>query len=96
VQSIDGDGQIRVHISSIERDGRAHARVAVTDSGPGVPEDVLPRIFEPFFTTRSKGTGLGLAVVKLIMESHRGRVSITSEPGTPTTFAIDFPTEREG
>ena len=91
VQGIAGNGEIRVRISSVERDGGTHARVEISDSGPGIPPDVLPRVFEPFFTTRPKGTGLGLAVVKGIMDGHRGRVSVSSEPGSPTTFAIEFP-----
>ena len=90
-----GNGQIRVHISSVERDGGTHARVEIADSGAGSPAHVLPTLFEPFFTTRPTGTGLGLAVVKGIMDGHRGRVSVSSEPGSPTTFAMEFPAARQ-
>jgi signal transduction histidine kinase len=94
VQSIEGPGTLRIRISSIHVADAAHARVEITDSGPGIPAEHLPRVFEPFFTTRPKGTGLGLAVVKRIVEGHRGRVSVTSEPGTATAFVIDLPAEQ--
>lgn len=96
VQSMEGKGTLRIRISSVQLAGGAHARVEITDSGPGIPAEILPRVFEPFFTTRPKGTGLGLAVVKRIVEGHRGRVSVVSAPGTATAFVIDLPAEREG
>lgn len=61
------------------RGGPGEAVVSVRDSGPGVPEHVLPRIFNPFFTTRASGTGLGLAIVHRIMDAHAGRVSVSNE-----------------
>ena len=81
LQSMKGLGKLRIRISSVRLEGGVHARVEITDTGPGIPAEVLSRVFEPFFTTRPKGTGLGLAVVKRIVEGHRGRVSVTSEPG---------------
>jgi len=62
------------------------AAVVVTDSGPGIPPDVLARIFNPFFTTRETGTGLGLAIVHRILDAHRGRVAIEPQ-ASPTTGA---------
>lgn len=94
-QSIGAEGELRIRISSVELEGHPYARVEMSDTGPGIPPEVLPRVFEPFFTTRPKGTGLGLAVVKRIMEGHRGRVAVSSTPGCATTFAIDFPADRE-
>jgi signal transduction histidine kinase len=95
VQSIEGKGKLSIRLSSVRLDDGPHARVEITDTGHGIPADVLPRVFEPFFTTRPKGTGLGLAVVKRIVEGHRGRVSVSSKPGTATSFVIDLPAERE-
>jgi PAS domain S-box-containing protein len=95
VQSIEGRGTLWIRLSSVRLDDGPHARLEITDSGPGIPADVLPRVFEPFFTTRPKGTGLGLAVVKRIIEGHRGHVSVSSEPGARTAFVIDLPAERE-
>jgi signal transduction histidine kinase/HAMP domain-containing protein len=66
--------------------------VAIQDSGPGIPTDVLPRIFEPFFTTKSKGegTGLGLSICARIVEKHGGTMRVESEPGR-TRFTIRLP-----
>jgi len=68
-------------------------RLAVEDDGCGMSEDTRARLFEPFFTTRASegGTGLGLAVVHAIVESHGGRIAVDSAPGRGTRFTIDLP-----
>jgi signal transduction histidine kinase len=68
-------------------------RIEVSDSGTGISEHLRARIFEPFFTTRAAGTGLGLALVKRIIEDHRGEVEVTSAPGQGTTFILKLPLE---
>jgi nitrogen-specific signal transduction histidine kinase/CheY-like chemotaxis protein len=77
--------------------GDAAARQAVIevrDTGAGIPADVLPRIFEPFFTTKpsGKGTGLGLATVRQLVEAMGGSVEVRSQVGAGTTFTIRLPT----
>ncbi len=78
-------------------DTRARAgswiELAVADTGPGIPADVLPRVFEPFFTTkpRGKASGLGLAVLHGIVQGHGGWVTVRTEPGEGTRFACMFP-----
>lgn len=64
----------------------------LSDDGPGIPPDVLPKIFEPFYTTKgpSRGTGLGLAICYGIIADHRGKLDVRSEPGR-TTFRIALP-----
>ncbi len=69
------------------------ARIRVSDTGCGIPEDDLPSIFEPFFTTKElgKGTGLGLATVASIVQQHRGKLRVTSQVGRGTTFDVLLP-----
>ncbi|HPD30292.1 MAG TPA: CHASE domain-containing protein [Phycisphaerae bacterium] len=68
-------------------------RVTVSDNGPGIPRDHLPRVFDPFFTTRRErgGTGLGLSLAHAIIVDHDGQISVNSRPGGGTTFTIDLP-----
>ena len=75
-----GDGRVRVHTeTSRNESGEPRAvRLQVIDNGPGFPEMVLQRAFEPYVTTKSKGTGLGLAVVKKIADEHGARVRIAN------------------
>ncbi len=67
-------------------------RLQVRDTGVGIPEELRDRVFEPFFTTkpRDRGTGLGLAVVAAVVEDHRGRIRVDSEPGGGTRFTIEL------
>ena len=72
---------------------RADVRIVISDTGGGIPPDVLPHIFEPFFTTKAagRGTGLGLSIVKNVIEEHGGRISVESGVGQGTTFTIRLP-----
>lgn len=67
----------------------------VSDTGPGIPESVLPKIFESYFTTKSpgEGTGLGLAIVKRLVAQARGGIQVQSEPGRGATFTVFLPVE---
>jgi signal transduction histidine kinase len=67
------------------------ARLIVRDEGVGMPPSVLGRIFEPLYTTKPEGMGLGLAIVRRIVELHRGTIRCDSSPGSGTTFTITFP-----
>jgi two-component system sensor histidine kinase FlrB len=75
------------------RVGADRAQIIVSDNGPGVPEEFRERIFEPFFTTRARGNGIGLAIVKSIIEAHAGCVQL-AESACGATFVIDLPAEQ--
>jgi signal transduction histidine kinase len=72
---------------------RTQVLLTVTDTGPGIPEDLQRRIFEPFFTTKSQrgGSGLGLPLCRSIVEGHHGSIRLTSRPGQGTTVHIALP-----
>jgi len=63
----------------------------VADSGAGIAPELLAKIFTPFFTTREKGTGLGLALAKKIVDDHGGSLSVLSTPGEGSTFRVSLP-----
>ena len=72
-------------------DTRGGARLEIEDNGAGVKPDDLPHLFEPFFTTKPMGSGLGLATVHRILESHGGTIEVTSEPSRCTRFIVQLP-----
>ncbi len=73
------------------RKGTECILIAVSDSGPGIDPDLLPRIFDPFFTTKPEGTGLGLPMVKRTVNAHGGIVAVRSTRGKGSTFEIILP-----
>jgi signal transduction histidine kinase len=87
VQAMEGPGTVRVEVSSKEN----CARLAVSDTGRGIPESQLSQIFRPFYTTRGNGTGLGLSLVRRIVEEHHGRINVTSQLGKGSTFEVLLP-----
>ncbi|MCG8507857.1 MAG: ATP-binding protein, partial [Rhodospirillales bacterium] len=68
-------------------------KVAVADSGPGIPEDLLSKIFEPFFSTKDNGTGMGLSICRTIVESHGGRLEVETPAEGGTRFWFRLPVE---
>jgi two-component system sensor histidine kinase HydH len=87
IQAMDSGGGLTLRARRSE-DGLLFE---VEDTGQGIPEADLGTIFDPYFTTKSQGTGLGLAVVRKIVEGHGGTVHVASIPGKGTTFAITLP-----
>lgn len=79
-------------VSSAKKDNQYE--ICLTDNGCGIASQDLPYIFNPFFSTKPNGAGIGLAVVKRIMESQGGSVAVKSEPGQGTTIFLQLPLER--
>src|SRR5262249_58449528 len=71
-----------------------HVRLAVADTGPGIPTDKLGKIFEPLFTTKAKGVGLGLPTVRKLVEQHGGTIDVESKEGEGTTFTVWLPRQH--
>ena len=89
-------GDVVVTVRTEEADGRSWAVVDVTDQGLGIPARELPRIFDRFYRAsnvegRIGGTGVGLASVRMIVEQHGGRISVTSQEGRGSTFSVWLP-----
>jgi two-component system sensor histidine kinase FlrB len=74
------------------RSAEGRAQIIVSDNGPGVPPKIRERIFEPFFTTRARGNGIGLSIVKSVVEAHGGGVHL-AESRVGATFVIELPAE---
>jgi signal transduction histidine kinase len=90
-QSMPQGGTLRVSAASERRGDRAVVRIELRDEGVGISPEIREHIFEPFFTTKATGTGLGLAVVKRIVDEHDGEISIRGAEPTGTTFTIWLP-----
>jgi signal transduction histidine kinase len=90
LQALDGEpGQVRVTV----RGAQGRATVEVTDSGPGIDAAVRARVFEPFFSTKSAGSGLGLVLVKKIVEDHGGGISLDNAPGRGVRVTVWLPVD---
>ena len=87
IQAMPDGGTIRI---TARIDGR-HATVTVNDNGQGISQVEMPRIFEPFFTTKAKGTGLGLALCRKVIEEHGGKITVQSVVGEGTSVSITIP-----
>lgn len=91
LQATPAGGHVVVRTSG----DRRRLVVAVGDDGEGMSPETREKAFTPFFTTREEGTGLGLALVRRIVEQHGGSVDVSSAPGVGTTVTLVFPAPRE-
>ena len=90
-QAMEGKGKLTIKSRLLSDADRVC--IEISDTGPGIPEDILPHIFEPFFTTKEegKGTGLGLSLAYRIVENHGGYIQAESKPDEGTKFLIELP-----
>ncbi|CAD7777349.1 MAG: Sensor protein ZraS [Candidatus Methanoperedenaceae archaeon GB37] len=89
IQAMPSGGQLKVTVEAVP-DNKGVV-IMFTDTGTGMQEEVLENIFTPFFTTKEKGSGLGLSIVKKIIENHEGRVKIESKIGEGTRVIVFLP-----
>ncbi len=91
INAMPGGGAIEMSTGSDDE----WCRIAVKDTGKGIPEELLESIFDPFFTTRNDGTGLGLSISQRIVQNHGGKLGIESREGEGTTVTLLLPNTRE-
>jgi signal transduction histidine kinase len=91
IQAMEEGGTLTVTTQAT----RAATVISFRDSGKGVPADDLGRIFQPFFTTKHRGSGLGLPIVKKIIEAHGGFIEVNSTQGEGTAATISLPCTEE-
>ena len=95
-QAMEGGGALHIGISLNRESGTSE--ITIRDTGSGIPADKLPKIFDQFYSTKTPdeqgqgGSGLGLALCKEIIDTHRGRIRVESTVGRGTTFTLRFPT----
>jgi signal transduction histidine kinase len=95
IHAMSDGGVLRVALAPAP--DRGVVTLTIADTGHGIPQEVIAKIFDPFFTTKEfgKGTGLGLTVVKGIIEEHSGTIQVESQPGAGTQFTICLPIHVE-
>ncbi len=92
IQAMPEGGSIKIEIGyDYAEGGRELVKIAISDTGCGIPEEYLDNIYNPFFTTKPTGTGLGLSIVHRIISEHNGRITVLSAVGRGTTFTIFLP-----
>jgi signal transduction histidine kinase len=97
IQAMEGvGGVLKVRTFAVMREGKQFVAGEVTDSGGGIPMDVIHNIFNPFFTTKPNGSGLGLSIVHKIVNRHFGHVEVHNSEGEGSSFLVTLPAAEEG
>jgi signal transduction histidine kinase len=103
-EAMNGAGTIEITAVAIEGEEESTTAeqtpgpmvmLTITDTGPGIPPEVIDRIFSPFFTTKPQGSGLGLAIVRKIVDAHDGRIDVGQRPGGGTVFRVTLPVRSQ-
>jgi signal transduction histidine kinase len=89
VEAMNGRGRLYLEVARQNGD----VALAITDTGPGIPRERLPRVFEPFYSGKPNGSGLGLTIAERIVAAHGGRIEIASDLGRGTRVTMLFPLE---
>ena len=88
IDAVPEGGQVRLESRRKRSKKDPHILVTISDNGMGIPERNLDKIFQPFFSTKEKGTGMGLAICRRIIEEHQGEISVSSTENNGTTFQV--------
>src|SRR5262245_35991556 len=88
--AMQGQGRITVTVSTTDR----ACRIAVADTGPGIPPEVREKLFTPFFTTKARGTGLGLSTAKRFLEAQGGAIEVACPAGGGTVVTLELPVDQ--
>lgn len=91
VQAMPEGGSVRAETRKLKNHEEDGVEILLSDSGIGISEDKQQHIFTPFYTDKNRGSGLGLSIVKNIVDSHGGKIAVESEKGRGTTFRITLP-----
>ncbi len=91
LEAMPWGGKITIGIKPHYKNHQKWVELSVKDEGPGIPQKYLEKIFDPFFTTKAGGSGLGLYVVKEVVQAHGGEIKVETEEGKGTTFKVFLP-----
>jgi two-component system, NtrC family, sensor histidine kinase HydH len=95
-EAMEDGGLLRADVHPVTRDGVDGVVLQLSDTGPGVPEELREEIFNPFVTTKKTGVGLGLSIVSKIVDGHQGSIHVENAPGGGAVFTLFFPLEEAG
>jgi signal transduction histidine kinase len=90
-QAMPAGGFLGVVSSQTVHDNIEYVRIDVSDTGAGIPPQILEKIFTPFYTTKAQGTGLGLPICSKLVKLHKGEIHVTSDDKTGTVFTVELP-----
>ncbi len=95
-QAMPSGGVLGIVSSAVIREGVQYVCVEISDTGTGIPAQILEKIFTPFYTTKAQGTGLGLPICSKLVKLHNGDIRVSSSDATGTIFTIELPTGHFG
>jgi signal transduction histidine kinase len=92
MEAMGAGGELTLRVADLFEGGGTTLLVEVSDTGVGIPEELLPKIFDPFVSSKARGSGLGLAICRGVADAHRARLSARNNAERPgSTFTIEFP-----
>ncbi|WP_460176758.1 ATP-binding protein [Thermodesulfovibrio hydrogeniphilus] len=94
-EALNNEGEIKVEISEEKLNEKKYVLVKVQDNGPGIPEEFIEKIFEPYVSPKGEGRGLGLTIVKSLVDKQDGKIEVQSKVGEGTTFFVYLPYEAD-